>query len=225
MDKLYNFASLEFGEYVSRRIEESKKEILTFFEVENSPNYAFDIYIYKTKKTLREELEKRGFKNNPKYMCACFKKEDYSLNFFEPKDNPKSLIEWSKQEYIDENIVFHETVLGLIYYIYPNCKKWISEGLAKLLDGYYDEDIYTMINDINHHVLSSSEELSINFGKKDEYDYLASYIMVSYLIQKEGKSNFLTKLKDDNYIKTIENKTLIKEAIDYYSKVKVRRKK
>ena len=73
-----------------------KQEILDFFGVKDNGQFNFNIYIYNTIDDLVNGMKNRGFDSMPDYMCACHKEEDNSLNFFEPKDNPKEN-EWSKE--------------------------------------------------------------------------------------------------------------------------------
>ena len=114
-------------------IDKKSCEIFNFF---NSPCIDLDcnIYIYNSIESLVNGLHKRDFKNNPSYMCACFKDEDNSLNFFEPKDNPNS-DEWSKEEY--ESVIFHELIHAIQYALFGTIPEWLSEGIAKYLDGTY----------------------------------------------------------------------------------------
>lgn len=86
-------------------LESRKKEILDFFNVVDEGQFNFNIYICDTIEELTESMKKRGFSGMPEYMCACYKDEDNSLNFFEPKDDPNDN-EWSKEEY--ESVIFHE---------------------------------------------------------------------------------------------------------------------
>ena len=137
-----------------------------------------------------------------------------SLNFFEPERNPKKITSWSLDDYIDENIIFHQTVKGIETYIY-RLPEWLSEGIAFYLDGTYlnDSDISSCLSDI--------EDLK-RFGRK-ETDFYTSYFITRYLIEKEGKSNFLKHIKNSDYIKNIENNEIINEAISYYQDIKIRR--
>ena len=94
-----------------------KQEILDFFGVKDNGQFNFNIYIYNTIDDLVNGMKNRGFDSMPDYMCACHKDEDNSLNFFEPKDNPKEN-EWSKEEY--KMVIFHEEIHGIQSIIYGN---------------------------------------------------------------------------------------------------------
>lgn len=192
-----------------------KQEILDFFNVKDNGQFNFNIFIYDTINDLVEGMKNRGFDSMPDYMCACHKDEDNSLNFFEPKDNP-SETEWSKKEY--ENVIFHEQIHGIQGIIYGKQPEWLTEGIAKYLDGTYSKGIpYLLDNYINKCDIPSMNELEQEFGKHeyDSYDY--AYLMVSYLIDTMGKDQFLIAIKTEEIVKEISNNLVI-EAIKYYNR-------
>jgi len=115
-----------------------KPEILNFFKVKDNGQFNFNIYIYDSIDDLVKGMKNRGFDKMPEYMCACHKDEYNSLNFFEPKDNPNKN-EWSKEEYRD--VVFHEEIHGIQSIIYGRQPEWLTEGIAKYLDGTYNRGI------------------------------------------------------------------------------------
>ncbi|MBE6159799.1 MAG: hypothetical protein E7157_01990 [Lactobacillales bacterium] len=170
-----------YKDEVENILNQRKKEILDFFEVEDNGQFNFNIYIYDTQQELKEGLLKRGFKEDPDYMCACHKDEDNSLNYFEPKDE-YSENEWNKEEY--KKVIFHEEIHGIQYLIYGTTPEWINEGIANYLDGTYSKGIkYLLENYINKIEVPEMEELINEFGRHeyDSYDY--SYLIVSYLIE------------------------------------------
>ena len=193
-------------------IDSRKKEIFDFFNVKEF-ELPFTVYVYDSIEDLVNGLYKRGFKNDPDYMCACHKDEDNSLNFFEPKDNPGEN-EWSKKEY--ENVVFHELVHGIQYSLFGSTPEWLNEGIAKYLDGTYKKGIkYLLDNYINNREIPDQSEIENEFGMHDYDSYDYSYLMVSYLIDRYGKDEFVNIIKD-NKINNYKD-GLLTESINYYN--------
>ncbi len=191
-----------------------KQEILDFFNVEDNGQFNFNIYIYNTIDDLVTGMKNRGFKNMPNYMCACYKDEDNSLNFFEPNDNPNEN-EWSKEEY--KNVIFHEEIHGIQSIIYGVQPEWLTEGIAKYLDGTYKKGIKYLLDEyINKTAIPPMSELENEFGMHDYDSYDYSYLMVRYLIETLGKDNFLNAIKSKETIKELSN-DLVNKAIDYYN--------
>ena len=191
-----------------------KQEILDFFNVEDNGQFNFNIYIYNTIDDLVIGMKNRGFKNMPTYMCACYKDEDNSLNFFEPNDNPNEN-EWSKEEY--KNVIFHEEIHGIQSIIYGVQPEWLTEGIAKYLDGTYKKGIKYLLDEyINKTAIPPMSELENEFGMHDYDSYDYSYLMVRYLIETLGKDNFLNAIKSKETIKELSN-DLVNKAIDYYN--------
>ena len=116
-----------YNDVVDKIINDRQDKIFDFFD---TPITKLDcnIYIYDSIELLVNGLKKKGFTKDLDYMCACFKDEDNSVNFFEPKDN-FSNNEWSKEEY--ENFIFHELIHAIQYKIFGTIPEWLSEGIAK----------------------------------------------------------------------------------------------
>ncbi|MFR2585797.1 MAG: peptidase MA family metallohydrolase [Bacilli bacterium] len=196
---------------VDNIIKNCKKEILDFFD-KNSLDLNCTVYIYDTKQELIEKLNKRGFGKFPDYMCACFKDEDNSLNFYEPPEESEN--DWTKEEY--KKVIFHELIHAIHYNLYGTQPEWLCEGIAMYLDGTYKKGIkYLLENYIINNQIPKFEELQNEFGyhEYDSYDY--AYLMVSYLIETLGKKTFLALLYDNEQINNID-KDLIQKSINYY---------
>lgn len=192
-----------------------KQEILGFFNVIDNGQFNFNIFIYGTIDDLVEGMENRGFDKMPDYMCACYKDEDNSLNFFEPKDNSNEN-EWSKEEY--KNVIFHEEIHAIQSIIYGNQPEWLTEGVAKYLDGTYSKGIKYLLNEyVNKIDIPPMYELENEFGMHDYDSYDYAYLMVSYLIENLGKDNFLAVIKSKGTIEEV-SKNLVVKAINYYNK-------
>lgn len=192
-----------------------KQDILNFFNTEDKGQFNFNIFIYDTIGDLVDGMKNRGFDKMPDYMCACYKDEDNSLNFFEPKDNPNEN-EWGKEEY--KNAVFHEEIHAIQSIIYGSQPEWLTEGVAKSLDGTYSRGIKYLLDEyVNKTHIPSMYELENEFGmhEYDSYDY--AYLMVSYLIENLGKDNFLVAIKSKDTIKEL-SKDLVVKAVDYYNR-------
>lgn len=197
---------------VLRIINEKKKEIFDFFN-SDVIDLPFDVYIYNSIESLVDGLKKRGFKNDPDYICACHKDEDNSLNFFEPKDNPGNN-EWSKEEY--ENVIFHELIHGIQFTLFGTTPEWLNEGIAKVLDGSYSEGIkWLLLNRINNHFIPNQTELENEFGFHEYDSYYYAYLMVSYLIETMGKNSFIECIRN-NQIDGVKD-GLLNKAIRYYN--------
>lgn len=192
-----------------------KPEILNFFKVKDNGQFNFNIYIYDSIDDLVKGMKNRGFDKMPEYMCACHKDEDNSLNFFEPKDNPNKN-EWSKEEYRD--VVFHEEIHGIQSIIYGRQPEWLTEGIAKYLDGTYNRGIkYLLDESINKTDIPPMNELVYEFGMHEYNSYDYAYLMVCYLIENLGKDNFLDVIKSEIVVKEL-SKDLVSKAVEYYNK-------
>ncbi len=203
-----------YQEEVEKILVSNKQEILDFFNVEDNGQFNFNIYIYDTIDDLACGMKNRGFDSMPDYMCACYKDEDNSLNFFEPKDNPNEN-EWSKEEY--KNVVFHEEIHAIQGIIYGRQPEWLTEGVAKYLDGTYSKGLKYLLDEyVNKIDIPPMHELIYEFGmhEYDSYDY--AYLMVSYLIETLGNDDFLIEIKSEETIKKL-SEDLVTKAVDYYN--------
>lgn len=199
---------------VEKVINSNKNKILDFFNVQDNGQFNFNIYIYDTIDDLVIGMKNRGFSEMPDYMCACYKDEDNSLNFFEPSDNPDK-DEWGKEEY--NSVIFHEEIHGIQSIIYGIQPEWLTEGVAKYLDGTYKNGIkFLLDNYINKCNIPSMEEMEKEFGMHDYDSYHYAYLMVSYLMETMGKCQFLVAIKSEKIIKEL-SQDLIFKAIDYYN--------
>ncbi len=198
---------------IERILVSRKKDILDFFNVKDEGQFNFSIYIYDTIDALVAGMKSRGFDKMPDYMCACYKDEDKSLNFFEPKDNPNEN-EWSKEEY--ERVVFHEEIHAIQNIIYGTQPEWLTEGIAKYLDGTYTKGIpYLLTEYVNKISIPPMYELENEFGFHDYDSYDYAYLMVSYLIETLGKEEFLEAIKSKDMIASLSD-DLVWKAISYY---------
>ncbi len=187
-------------------INNRKNEIFKFFDKEEK-ELSTTVYIYDSIESLVNGLRNRGFSKDPDYMCACFKDEDNSLNFFEPKDNPSD-DEWSKEEY--KQVVFHELVHAICYELFGYLPEWLNEGIAKYLDGTYSKGVKSLIDNYIKEV-PDQREIEEEFGMHDYDSYDYAYIMVCYIIDNYGKDCF-TDISKINSIKS----NLLNKAINYY---------
>ena len=207
-------ADSNYRQVIDVIINNRKKEIFDFFnciEIE----LPFHIYIYDSIEELVNGLQKRGFKKDPDYMCACHKDEDNSLNFFEPKDNT-SANEWSKEEY--KNVIFHELIHGIQFNLFGYAPEWVTEGIAKYLDGTYKKGIkYLMENYINTRDIPDQKEIEEEFGFHDYDSYDYAFIMVSYIIEVYGKDYLIELLKDSNKLNK-EKVGLLNRTVNYYNR-------
>ena len=202
-----------YRQVIDTIINNRKKEIFDFFNCREI-ELPFHIYIYDSIEELVNGLRERGFKKEPDYICACHKDEDNSLNFFEPKDKPNEN-EWSKEEY--KNVIFHELIHGIQFTLFGSTPEWLNEGIAKYLDGTYSKGIKWLLdNYINNNPIPNQEEIENEFGmhEYDSYDY--SYLMVSYLIDENGKDYLIELLKDKEKLNN-EKEGLLNRSIDYYN--------
>lgn len=201
-----------YKDEIEKIIKGKSKEIFDFFN-EEERELNFDIYIYKDIKSLKEGLEKRGYTKLPSYICACYKDEDNSLNFFEPKENPNNN-DWTKEEY--KMVIFHELIHGIQNILFGITPEWLNEGIAKYLDKTYNKGIKWLIeNYINKRDIPHLKEIEEEFGYHDYDSYDYAYLMVSYLIEKLGKEKFIELLKDSNKLNNEKN-NLLNKAIYYY---------
>lgn len=229
--------SKEYILYIDKVLERGKSEILSFFE---TPNLDFKVttYIYKDIESLKEGLAKRGIGPYPSYMVACMVDEDQSklikrsINFYEPptKTDDNS---YTKKEY--NNVIYHELIHYITDILFGKLPEWLTEGIAKYLDGSYNQDITNLINDIiptyeipdistmqgDNFVITTTEERyteeGFTYNTKyiyNGYDY--SYLMVRYIIEEYGKEALFNLMKNQEEIKKIEQNILI-EAIDYFN--------
>lgn len=215
MNKYYCFnRNVNYKDKIEEIIQKRKLEIFSFFGITENIDLNLNIYIYESIEELVMGMKVRGFTEIPDYMCACQKDEDNSLNFFEPKDNSNGN-EWSKKEY--ENVIFHELIHAIQFNIYGTQPEWLTEGIAKYLDGTYKKGIKWLLdNYICKNRIPTMQELESEFGKceYDSYDY--AYLMVSYLIDKFGKKEFLRIIANKDELENISN-NLIEDSINYYN--------
>lgn len=199
---------------IEKIFNDRKKEIFSFFNSEEV-DLPFNIYIYDSLENLVDGLRKRGFSKDPDYMCACTKDRDKSLNYFEPKDNP-NYDEWTKEEY--KSVIFHEFVHGIQYTLFGYAPEWVTEGIAKVLDGTYKKGIkYLMENYINTRDIPDQKEIEEEFGFHDYDSYDYAFIMVSYIIEVYGKDYLIELLKDSNKLNN-EKVGLLNRAVNYYNR-------
>ena len=202
-----------YSQVIDSIIDNRKKEIFLFFNSKEK-ELPFNIYVYDSIEELVKGLRKRGFKSDPNYICACHKDEDNSLNFFEPKDNPKDN-EWSKEEY--ENVIFHELIHGIQFTLFGTTPEWLNEGIAKYLDGTYSKGIKWLLdNYINNNPIPDQNEVENEFGmhEYDSYDY--AYLMISYIIDFCGKNKLIDLLRNKEKLEIMKKDLLIK-SINYYN--------
>ena len=62
-----------YNQVIDKIISDEKNEIFDFFN-SREIELPFNIYIYNSIEELVNGLRKRGFKNDPDYMCACHKR-------------------------------------------------------------------------------------------------------------------------------------------------------
>ena len=212
--------SKEYQCYVDKLIERTKREIYEWFEHQTIED-KINIYIYKDIPSLIEGLKRRGLGPYPEYMVACMVDEDQekdirrSINFYEPSKEPTET-EYTKKEY--NIVIFHELIHAIEHTIYGEQPEWLSEGIAKYLDGTYSQGIKWLLqNYINKIPVPEMKELEEEFGfhEYDSYDY--AYIMVSYLIETMGKKRFLEFLHNANEVSDL-SKGLITRSIQHYEK-------
>lgn len=202
-----------YTKVIDNIINTRKSEIFDFFN-EEERELSFNIYVYDSIEELVHGIRSRGYRNNPDYMCACQKDEDNSINYFEPKDNANEN-EWSKEDY--EIVIFHELVHGITSLLYGEKPEWLTEGIAKILDGTYKSGMKNLLeNYINKIDVPSTNEIKTEFGmhEYDSYDY--AYLMTSYLIETNGKEEFLNILKSNRKIEEVST-NLVEEAVNYYN--------
>ena len=197
---------------IDKIINVRKKEIFNFFQSKEL-DLTCDVYVYNSIESLVKGLKERGFKKNPDYMCACFKDEDNSLNFFEPKDKPNN-DEWTKKEYKD--VIFHEMIHAIVYLLFGTIPEWLNEGIAKYLDGTYGDIKWLLNNKINNNQIPKQEEIENEFGWHEYNSYDYAYLMVSYLIDSLGRDEFINLLRDKNRINIVKS-SLLANAIKYYN--------
>ena len=208
--------------HIDRLLERSKLEILEWFE---QPSLTFKVrtYIYKDVESLRKGLRRRINKEYPPYMVACQIDEEKdtqrSINIYEPPIESDD--SYNRKEY--NLVVFHELIHYITNMLYGKLPEWLTEGIAKYLDGTYKKDITNLLKLINtYEIPDVSTMKDDNFILQDEsgkviYDgYDLSYLMVRYLIETLGKDFLFTLMKNKEQITLIEQKTLT-EAIEYFN--------
>lgn len=215
---------------VDKLIERSKLSILEWFQ-KDLPDFKVNIYIYKDNDSLREGLKRRGHGLYPSHMVACMIDEDKennirrSINIYEPPTTDDNF--YNKKEY--DHVIFHELIHYITDMIYGKLPEWLTEGIAKYLDGSYKEDITNLMTIINEYeipdisnmrgdffIYKTYEELDGILKEKTIYNgYDLSYLMVRYIIEQYGKEYLNNLMQNKEEIKKIEQ-TILLEAIEYY---------
>ena len=220
--------SKEYILYIDKFLEISKLIIIEWFE-KSYQEFKVNTFIYKDNISLREGLKRRGLGLYPSYMIACMVDEDLeknirrSINFYEPKTLKE------KKEY--NQVVFHELIHYITDMIYGKLPEWLTEGIAKYLDGSYKENIENLINDqIKNYeipsikemkgdffVLTKFEEISSNEKKEitiyNGYDI--SYLMIRYIIETQGKT-YLFELMNNKGLIEEQEEQILSSALDYF---------
>lgn len=229
--------SKEYILHLDKVLERSKLEILEWFEIPNQ-DFRVKAFICKDISSLIEGLKRRGFGPYPDYMVACMIDEDpttfteRSLNFYEPPTKSTTK-EYTKKEY--NQVIFHELIHYITDMIFGKLPEWLTEGIAKYLDGSYNEDITNlMTNYINTYQIPdistmkgdkfilTTEDNSLKKSNSPSstrtiYNgYDLSYIMVRYIIEVYGKDHLFSLMKNKDQLALIENQ-ILKEAIEYFN--------
>ncbi len=221
--------------HIDKLLERSKVELFEWFEVPYQ-EIKINTYIYKDLPSLIEGLKRRGLGPYPNYMVACIVDEDKendiprTINLYEPPIESKD--SYNKKEY--NQVIFHKLIHYITDILYGKLPEWLTEGVAKYLDGSYKEDLTILISRINTYeipdistmkedtfILTTQEEQITKEGtkkvEKTIYNgYDISYLMVRYIIEVYGKDTLLNLMKNKSQISNIENQTLI-EAIEYFN--------
>ncbi len=217
--------------HVDKLIERNKLEILEWFE-ENISDFKVNVYIYKDNNSLREGLKRRGHGLYPAHMVACMIDEDLnnnirrSINIYEPSINTNE-VEYSKKEY--DVVIYHELIHYITNILYGKLPEWLTEGIAKYLDGSYNQDLTNLIKIIEEYEIPDISTMNRDFfvyktyiqeenelKEKTIYNgYDLSYIMIRYIIEIYGKEYLKELLKNKEEISKIEQTILI-EASEYY---------
>jgi hypothetical protein len=217
--------------HVDKLIERNKLEILEWFE-ENISDFKVNVYIYKDNNSLREGLKRRGHGLYPAHMVACMIDEDLnnnirrSINIYEPSINTNE-VEYSKKEY--DVVIYHELIHYITNILYGKLPEWLTEGIAKYLDGSYSQDLTNLIKIIEEYEIPDISTMNGGFfvyktyiqeenelKEKTIYNgYDLSYIMIRYIIEIYGKEYLKELLKNKEEINKIEQTILI-EASEYY---------
>ncbi len=227
--------SREYIFHVDKVIERSKRDILEWFNLP-LPEFKVTTYIYKDNESLREGLKKRGLGLFPAHMVACMIDQDEekgirrSINFYEP--NPKSAIEYNKKEY--DEVITHELTHYITDILYGKLPEWLTEGIAKIIDKYYKDDLTNLMKLINNYeipdittmkgdffILKKQEEVITDEGilttEKIVYDgYDLGYIMVRYIIETLGKDYLFTLMSNKDEL-ALKEQSILSEAIEYYN--------
>lgn len=217
--------SKEYQYYVDKLIERTKREIYEWF---NHPTLEekVNIYIYKDIPSLIEGLKRRGLGPYPDYMVACMVDEDKengikrSINFYEPSKTPEEN-EYTKKEY--NNVILHELIHYITDILYGKLPEWLTEGIAKYLDGSYKTDLtelmhqYIATYEIPDISTMKGERFVVKDNEKTIYNgYDLSYIIVRYIIEVYGKETLFSLMKNKKQLKQIEQQ-LLPESIEYFN--------
>lgn len=215
--------SKEYILHVDKVLERSKLEIIEWF---HHPYQEFKVkaFIYKDIPSLVEGLHRRGFGPYPEYMNACMIDEDIqngierSINLYEPSIKG-SETEYSRKEY--NNVIFHELIHYITDMYYGKLPEWLTEGIAKYLDGTYKEDLTNLMSTIKTYEIPDistmqGDSFVLSSNEKTIYNgYDLSYIMIRYIIEVYGKDYLFTLMQNKEQIDKIAQSTLI-EAIEYF---------
>lgn len=156
-------------------------------------------------------------------MVACMIDEDENtprnINLYEPPIQSEH--SYSRKEY--NLVVFHELIHYITDFLYGKLPEWITEGIAKYLDGTYKQDLTGLLNLVNNYQIPNVSEMNNDrFVVKDENDkvvyngYDLSYLMIRYIIETLGKEYLFTLMKNKEQIKLVEQNTLT-DAIEYFN--------
>ena len=208
--------------HIDRLLERSKLEIFEWFE-QQPQTCRVKTYIYKDQASLRAGLKRRLNKDYPKHMVACMVDEtpeiNRSINIYEPPIECED--SFNRKEY--NEIVFHELIHYITDLLYGKLPEWLTEGIAKYLDGSYKNDLPTILNNLKEYQIPSVSDmkdnqfiLEDNEGNKLYDGYELSYLMIRYIIETLGKDYLFTLMKNKEQIPLVEQTTLT-DAIEYFN--------
>ena len=140
-----------------------------------------------------------------------------SINFYEPSKTPEEN-EYTKKEY--NNVILHELIHYITDILYGKLPEWLTEGIAKYLDGSYKTDLtelmhqYIATYEIPDISTMKGERFVVKDKEKTIYNgYDLSYIIVRYIIEVYGKETLFSIMKNKKQLKQIEQQ-LLPESIE-----------
>lgn len=210
----YSRDSFHEAKQISDLMEMKLKDIYEFYEIKNDKKLQGEVYLFDSLHEMKKYLDDNNIyelEHQPSYMTSC--ERERKLYLLTPKD--KIFDDYTKDDY--DRIIYHEEIHLVTELVFGYLPEWLNEGIAKYLDGTYKKGMKSLFeNYINNYRIPDLEQIDGDTFVTDDYDgYDLCYVLVSYIIDVNGKDKLLNLVNNKTLIERVSTKDL-NLALDYY---------